>query len=79
MIFEEPGHPGLGGSPAVDGATDGGASSSAAPLPPPAHPPPLSPPRHPWQHMPPNHPPPQDCSVSNGDAVMPLGQDFVLF
>ena len=71
-IFEEPDAaddgvpPADGSTAAVDGSTAvDGATSSAPPLPPPPPPPPPGP-------MPPNHPPPQ------GDAVMPLGQDFFI-
>ena len=84
-IYEEPDVPGLDGSPVI---ADGAASSAAAapPPPPPGPPPgpppelPPGPPNHPWRMgpMPPKHPPP-DRSMSNSDAVMPLGQDFVLF
>ena len=67
-IFEEPdaddgvpdGVPAVDGSTAVDDSTAVDGGASSSAPPPPPPPGP----------MPPNHPPPQ------GDAVMPLGQDF---
>ena len=50
------------GVPAVDGSTAVDDGASSSAPPPPPPPGP----------MPPNHPPPQ------GDAVMPLGQDFFI-